>query len=72
MTGAANNTPREAPRISLTFDDGPHPIWTPRVLRALLRADAHATFFVVASLVRQFPPLISDLLPLRNTDELAG
>ncbi len=30
MTGAANDTPQEMPRISLTFDDGPHPIWTPR------------------------------------------
>ena len=50
------------PRISLTFDDGPHPIWTPRVLGALQRAEAHATFFVVASRARRFPRLISDIL----------
>ena len=62
MTGAATDAPREAPRLSLTFDDGPHPIWTPRVLRALQRAAAHATVFVVGSLVRQFPRLISDIL----------
>ncbi len=49
-------------QISLTFDDGPDPIWTPRVLGALRRAEAWATFFVVASLARRFPWLISDIL----------
>lgn len=62
MTGAANDTPQEVPRISLTFDDGPHPIWTPRVLGALQRAETRATFFVVAPLARRFPHLISDIL----------
>ncbi len=62
MTEAANDTPQEVPRISLTFDDGPHPIWTPRVLGALRRAEARATFFVVAPLAQRFPRLISDIL----------
>ncbi len=64
MTRATNTYDmlQKAPRISLTFDDGPHPIWTPRVLRALQRAEARATFFVVASLARRFPHLISDIL----------
>lgn len=63
MTGAVEDMPREeVPRISLTFDDGPHPIWTPRVLGALRRAEARATFFVVAPLARRFPRLISDVL----------
>ncbi len=62
MTRAPNDTPRGVPRISLTFDDGPHPVWTPRVLGALQRAEARATFFVVVSLARRFPRLISDIL----------
>jgi peptidoglycan/xylan/chitin deacetylase (PgdA/CDA1 family) len=33
--------------IGLTFDDGPHPQWTPRVLDELDRISARATFFVV-------------------------
>ena len=33
---------------SLTFDDGPDPIWTPRVLDCLRREGARATFFVMA------------------------
>lgn len=35
-------------RVSLTFDDGPDPEWTPAVLAALARAQVQATFFVVA------------------------
>lgn len=33
--------------VHLTFDNGPHPEGTPRVLEALARHDAHATFFVL-------------------------
>ncbi len=34
-------------RIALTFDDGPDPDWTPRVLDALAARDVRATFFLV-------------------------
>jgi len=34
-------------RIFLTFDDGPDPIWTPRILEALHRSHVRATFFVL-------------------------
>ncbi|HWF24779.1 MAG TPA: polysaccharide deacetylase family protein [Solirubrobacteraceae bacterium] len=33
---------------SLTFDDGPDPVWTPRVLDCLGRHQARSTFFVMA------------------------
>jgi peptidoglycan/xylan/chitin deacetylase (PgdA/CDA1 family) len=36
-------------QIYLTYDDGPHPEVTPRLLEILKEADAKATFFVVAS-----------------------
>lgn len=62
MTDPGNGTLPEAPRISLTFDDGPDPVWTPRVLEALQWAEAQATFFVVAPQVRRFPHLVSDVL----------
>jgi peptidoglycan/xylan/chitin deacetylase (PgdA/CDA1 family) len=35
--------------ISLTFDDGPDPVYTPMLLDLLARYDAKATFFVVGS-----------------------
>lgn len=49
-------------RAALTFDDGPDPIWTPRVLDTLRRADAPATFFVVAPLALEYPDLVSAVL----------
>jgi peptidoglycan/xylan/chitin deacetylase (PgdA/CDA1 family) len=45
-------------RIYLTFDDGPDPIWTPKVLDALQHLGARATFFVIAPLAVRFPRLI--------------
>ncbi|MGC1211787.1 MAG: glycosyltransferase [Micromonospora sp.] len=37
--------------IALTFDDGPDPVWTPRVLDVLRRHRTPATFFVIGSQV---------------------
>jgi peptidoglycan/xylan/chitin deacetylase (PgdA/CDA1 family) len=39
--------PRDARGVALTFDDGPDPTWTPRVLDALDAAGAKGTFFVI-------------------------
>jgi hypothetical protein len=38
--------------IALTFDDGPHPEWTPKVLDTLLAFKAKATFFLVGEKAR--------------------
>jgi peptidoglycan-N-acetylglucosamine deacetylase len=35
--------------VALTFDDGPDPLWTPRILDELRRLDARATFFVLGN-----------------------
>jgi peptidoglycan/xylan/chitin deacetylase (PgdA/CDA1 family) len=43
---------------SLTFDDGPDPEWTPRVLTELVRSGVHATFFVIGERVRRTPDLV--------------
>lgn len=44
--------------IALTFDDGPDPVWTPRVLDALADAGARATFFVVTPQAERHPGLL--------------
>jgi peptidoglycan-N-acetylglucosamine deacetylase len=50
---------RSPPRVALTFDDGPDPVWTPLVLDALAAADASATFFVIAPQAARYPSLVS-------------
>lgn len=43
--------------VALTFDDGPDPEFTPRVLELLRAKDVHAAFFCVGSRVREHPEL---------------
>jgi len=43
------------PMVSLTFDDGPDPEFTPRILDALAAADVQATFFMVGRQVEAVP-----------------
>ncbi|MDD7941969.1 bifunctional polysaccharide deacetylase/glycosyltransferase family 2 protein [Actinomycetospora lutea] len=50
-----------AKTISLTFDDGPDPTWTPRVLEVLRRHQVPATFFVVGSNAARHPELLRDI-----------
>jgi peptidoglycan-N-acetylglucosamine deacetylase len=42
----------------LTFDDGPHPEITPRVLDVLKRHGAHASFFMVGSAAEARPDIV--------------
>ncbi len=45
-------------RVALTFDDGPHPIWTPLVLDVLRRHGVVATFFVIGENARRHPGVL--------------
>ncbi len=45
--------------IALTFDDGPHPTFTPRLLDLLKALNVHATFFLVGKKVDQAPYLVA-------------
>ena len=42
-------------QIALTFDDGPHPRLTPRILEILARYNVPATFFMVGQNVLNYP-----------------
>ncbi|WP_241535946.1 polysaccharide deacetylase family protein [Indiicoccus explosivorum] len=44
--------------IALTFDDGPHPLYTPRLLDLLKQHEVKATFFVVGEKAVRFPELL--------------
>ncbi|MEU5097292.1 glycosyltransferase [Streptomyces sp. NPDC020996] len=44
--------------LVLTFDDGPDPTWTPKVLDVLKEHDAHAVFFVTGTMASRHPDLV--------------
>ena len=49
------------PEVALTFDDGPSPATTPRVLELLAEAGVRATFFVVGRKALEHPALVRDI-----------
>lgn len=44
--------------VALTFDDGPHPQFTPALLDVLKKHDARATFFVMGNKAEDYPQII--------------
>ena len=54
--------PTDRPLVALTFDDGPDPLTTPRVIDLLARYGVQATFFVIGERAAEHPALISRLV----------
>ena len=50
--------PSSGDAIALTFDDGPHPSFTPQLLEILREQQVPATFFVVGEMAEKQPDLI--------------
>jgi cellulose synthase/poly-beta-1,6-N-acetylglucosamine synthase-like glycosyltransferase/peptidoglycan/xylan/chitin deacetylase (PgdA/CDA1 family) len=48
--------------VALTFDDGPDPVWTPKILAILRRYRVPATFFTVGAHVASYPGLVREEL----------
>jgi peptidoglycan/xylan/chitin deacetylase (PgdA/CDA1 family) len=48
--------------VALTFDDGPDPDVTPRVLSVLRERKAHATFFVLTDEAARYPDLLKRIV----------
>jgi len=44
--------------VALTFDDGPHPDYTPKLLEVLKKYNIKATFFVIGKMAEKHPELI--------------
>jgi peptidoglycan/xylan/chitin deacetylase (PgdA/CDA1 family) len=47
--------------VALTFDDGPHPVTTRRVLAILARGGVRATFFVIGEKVERHPDVVREI-----------
>src|SRR5699024_4872337 len=48
---------QESKKIAITFDDGPHPTETERILDTLDKYDAEATFFMLSKNVKAYPDI---------------
>jgi peptidoglycan/xylan/chitin deacetylase (PgdA/CDA1 family) len=58
LTAASKGRLSSPRQIALTFDDGPNPVWTPKVLALLARAHVHATFCLIGRQAVQYPELV--------------
>lgn len=56
--------------VALTFDDGPHPSYTPAILAVLHAHHAHGTFFVVGNEVKHYPHILREII--RDGNELGN
>ena len=59
-----------APRVHLTFDDGPDPAWTLRVAAELEQLDVRGTFFVIGERVAKHPEVVRALAEAGHEVEL--
>ncbi|MDN3240449.1 polysaccharide deacetylase family protein [Glycomyces tritici] len=48
-------------RVALTFDDGPSPEWTPKVLDMLRERGVKATFCLIGAYAEAYPELVADI-----------
>jgi len=55
-----------ARKLALTFDDGPNPSITPKLLDLLDRYNAKATFFLIGRYVRECPELVKETVARRH------
>lgn len=49
-------------QVALTFDDGPHPEYTPQILSLLEHYHARATFFVLGQHAQRYPDIVRKLV----------
>jgi peptidoglycan/xylan/chitin deacetylase (PgdA/CDA1 family) len=58
VPGTITSVATRDPVAALTFDDGPHPEYTPRLLDILQEHEAHATFFMIGEAAQKHPQLV--------------
>jgi cellulose synthase/poly-beta-1,6-N-acetylglucosamine synthase-like glycosyltransferase/peptidoglycan/xylan/chitin deacetylase (PgdA/CDA1 family) len=67
--GAVKSYQLPSKTIALTFDDGPDPAWTPKIMEVLRKYHVVGTYFVVGSQVARYPAIVRNLAD--GGDEIA-
>jgi peptidoglycan-N-acetylglucosamine deacetylase len=58
VTGTITHVVTQEPVVALTFDDGPHPVYTQQLLGILEKYKAYATFFMVGQAASKYPDVL--------------
>ena len=53
--------------VAITFDDGPHPLYTPKTLRLLKKYNVRATFFCIGKNIQKHPEIFKEIIQEGHT-----
>ena len=61
LTAFTSNNHIQSKKIAITFDDGPNPEFTPKVLQLLAEYNAKASFFCIGNTIKKHPELLRQI-----------
>ena len=67
LMGTISHVQTQQSVMALTFDDGPHPVFTPRLLKILEKHGAHGTFFMLGKAAERHPRLVKQVAESGHT-----
>lgn len=53
---------RPGKSVNITIDDGPDPVWTPKVLKVLKKHGAKATFCMIGPQAKDYPDVVKEVV----------
>jgi peptidoglycan-N-acetylglucosamine deacetylase len=56
------SVPTKEKVVALTYDDGPHPVYTRQILDILDKYHVKATFFMIGRLMERYPDVVQEVL----------
>lgn len=61
-----SRVPTDQKVVALTYDDGPHPVFTPEILDILDKYHVKATFFMIGKQMEEHPDIVREVLKRGN------